>query len=83
MNLFFDTIGKDRTLAAIVVTYTEGNERRTEIGAPYAVHDSVLEIAPYLKTNYSSVPNDADAKTKKIPLDQIVSYNRVNLVGFV
>jgi len=83
VNLFFDTVHKDRTLAAIVVTYTDGDERRTEIGAPCAIQDDILEITPYLRTNHSTVPEDYKNRNKKIPLKQIVRYARVDIAHLI
>ena len=70
-------------LAAIVVTYTDGDERRTEIGAPCALQDDILEITPYLRTNHSTVPEDYKNRNKKIPLKQIVRYARVDIAHLI
>lgn len=76
---FADILGEGVSHAAILVSYYEGDQIRTEVGIPYSVLNEKLVIGPYLKDIITSPPVDYEKRKKSIPVDDIFGFKRIEL----
>lgn len=78
-SVFADTLDQGNSRAGIAVIYRDGTQARAELGVPYTISDGVLEIGPYIKNISSSPPRDYNSRKKKIPIGDIVTFERIDL----
>lgn len=78
-EIFADTLDKKTSLSGMVLIYKEDKESRLEIGVPYSISNSILEIGPYFKDISTSTPQDYHKRKKQIPLSNIIEYKKINL----
>ena len=78
-EVFADTLDKGTSRSAILVSYLEGGQVKTEIGFPYSITREAIEIGPYFKNIITSQPRDYHEKKRQISISDIVEYQRVEL----
>ncbi len=76
---FVDTLDKGASCSAILVSYREGKQIRTEIGVPYSLSRETIEIGPYFKNIITSPPNNYHDRKRQILISDIVGFRRIEL----
>ena len=78
-RVFADTLDKGVSRCAILVSYHEVKQIRTEIGVPYLLSKEIIELGPYFKDIITAPPNDYQDRKKQIPISNIVGFKRIEL----
>ncbi len=78
-EVFADTLDKGASRSAILVSYREGEQVRTEIGVPYSLSREAIEVGPYFKDIITAPPSDYHERKRQILISDIVGYKRVEL----
>ena len=78
-KVFADSLDKGVSRSAILVSYREGGQVRTEIGVPHSLTRETIEIGPYFKDIVTSPPNDYHDRKRQIPISDIVGFRRIEL----
>lgn len=90
---FADSLDNGISRSAIIVSYREGQQTRTEVGVVYSIlrpeyHREgaslgqgplCLEIGPYFKDIVTSPPSDHPERKRQIPISDILGYKRIEL----
>ena len=78
-EVFTDTLDNGASRSAILVSYHEGEQIRTEIGVPYSLTREYIEFGPYFKNFVTSPPSDYHQRKRQIPISEIAGYKRIEL----
>ena len=75
----FPELGMPNSRAAVLVNYLENGQKRVEIGIPYEIDDTFLEIGPYYKSEFLPMPNKYHSRKMRICLHSIEDFRRIEL----
>jgi len=64
---------------ALLVQYHDNGQTRGMIGFPYEVDKGAIEIGPYAKNTFSSIPKDYHERKKKIPINDIIDFKIISI----
>lgn len=82
-EIFSDTLDRETSSSGIIVVYKDNKESRIELGVPYSINNSILELGPYFKDISTSTPQDYHKRKKQIPISNIIKYKKINLADII